>query len=61
MKEVVCPNCKEKFKLVLDKKYVDCPFCREEFKIGEESLLGRTGSKEDGRSLLDKLKGSSAG
>jgi sarcosine oxidase delta subunit len=58
MDEVICPNCKEKIKLVHDRKYVDCPYCKEEFKIGEESLLGKTKPDQPQKSLLDKLRGS---
>lgn len=57
MAEVICPNCKEKIKLVHDRKYVDCPYCKEEFKIGEESLLGKSGTSKEPKSLLDKLRG----
>ena len=56
MEELTCPNCHEKFKADLDKKYFDCPHCHFEFAERDVTKKGASVPAEKHSSLLEKIK-----
>lgn len=56
MKEIICPNCKEKFKADLSKKYQDCPHCHHEFSDPTLTKHQIGSNHEDSIPLMEKIK-----
>jgi ribosomal protein L37AE/L43A len=61
MEDIICPNCKEKFRGTLSKKYLNCLHCRLEFAQKDFDRTIEMSAEEPKISLLERIKSEKQG